>query len=584
MAEIKSRLPIENLVAEYVSLKRVGKSLKGLCPFHSEKTPSFIVSPDKGMAYCFGCHKGGDVFRFLMEIENVEFGEALKLLAEKTGVELEKVSSKDFVRKNEKEVLIDINEDAADFYHQKLWSEEGKSTLEYLHGRCLTDEIIKQFRLGLAPDSFDETHVMLLKRGYKHAQILQSGLALAKDTSMNRIYDRFRGRLMFPVQDSMGRVVGFGGRALLAEQEPKYLNSPETPIYQKNQLLYGFFQSKASIKTFKQAIVVEGYMDFLAAFQDGVKNVVAVNGTALTKRHLLHLKPYIEELVFSFDMDNAGKDAARRSFELTQEYDFLVKILVLPSGKDIADFVKERPGDLKSLVAEIELFTDYHYKELFKRFNKNSLGDKRKILLEFSALINKLKSSVERDGYVRKLAGELGVPEVQIYDEMNVLKLSKNHPAKQAMDQEVKNVQYNPEEVLLGLLMNYPKCFYEIKESIPQEFFSENVKAIYNQFLSNYTPQGTDQEAVLAILSGSDDEIKSKVNLMSLYVEEKYGDLPEDTIQKEIGNLTAKIKDQNLTAVRQTLHRELKEAEANNNQGEMEKILIQLSDLSRVNN
>ncbi len=582
VAEIKSRLPIENLVAEYVSLKRIGKSMKGLCPFHSEKTPSFIVSPDKGIAYCFGCHKGGDVFRFLMEIENLDFPEALKLLAEKTGVTLEKASAKEFVRKNEKEVLIDINETAAEFYQQKLWSEEGKSTLEYLRHRSLRDDIIKQFRLGLAPNSFDETYTMLLKSGYSHAQILQSGLALAKDTSMTKIYDRFRGRLMFPVQDSLGRVVGFGGRALEAEQQPKYLNSPETPIYQKNQLLYGFHQSKPQIKALKQAIVVEGYMDFLAAFQDGLKNVVAVNGTALTKRHLVQLKPYLEELVFSFDMDNAGKEAARRSFELTQEFDFLVKILALPSGKDIADFVHEKPGKLNSLLSKIELFTDYHYAELFKRFNKNSLADQRKILLEFSALINKLKSTVERDGYVRRLASELGVPEIQIYDEMKVLKLSKDHPAKQAMDEQKPKLNYNPEEVVIGLLLNYPQYFYKIKSEIPQEYFSERVKAIYNQFLSNYTPQGTDQEAILAILSDLDDEFKVQANLMSLYVEEKYGDLPEDLILKEIGNLIAKIKTQSLTALRHNLHKKLKEAEANNDQGEMEKILIELSGLSRV--
>lgn len=582
VSEIKSRLPIENLVAEYVSLKRIGKSMKGLCPFHSEKTPSFIVSPDKGIAYCFGCHKGGDIFRFLMEIENVDFNEALKLLAEKTGVTLEKASSKNFVRKGEKEILIDIHEDVTEFYQQNLWSETGKQTLEYLHGRGLKDETIKQFRLGLAPDSYDQTHLYLLKKGYTFGQILQAGLALAKDTSANKIYDRFRARLMFPVEDSLGRVVGFGGRALQVDQQPKYLNSPETPIYQKNQLLYGFYQSKPIIKSLKQAIIVEGYMDFLAAFQDGLKNVVAVNGTALTKRHLTQLKPYLEELVFSFDMDNAGKDAARRSFEITQDFEFLVKILVLPSGKDIADFVKENPGQLSSLIAKIELFTDYHYQDLFKRYNKDSLADKRKILLEFSALIGKLKSSVERDSYVRRLAADLNVPEVQIYDELNILKMSKNHPAKQAMDERAAKVSYLPEEILIGLLLNYPKCFYEIKMSISQEYFAEKVKTIYNQFLSNYNPHGTDQEAVSAILSGLDDELKSQANLMSLYVEEKYGEMPEESIKKEIEHLVAKIKTRSLTLARQGLHRRLKEAEASKDFTEMEKILIELSQLSQV--
>jgi DNA primase len=580
--EIKLRLPVENLVAEYVVLKRIGKSLKGLCPFHSEKTPSFIVSPDKGIAYCFGCHKGGDIFRFLMEIENIDFAEALKLLAEKTGVTLEKATAKNFVKKDEKAVLLEIHNLATDFYAQKLWADEGRESLTYLHGRGLSNETIKQFRLGYAPDDFEVTHQFLLKKGYTHGQILQSGLALAKDTSMNRIYDRFRGRIMFPVFDGLGRVVGFGGRASQPDQQPKYLNSPETPIYQKNQLLYGFHSSKPAIKIAKQVVIVEGYMDYLMAWQDGLKNTVAVNGTALTKRHLTQLKPIIEELVFSFDMDNAGKEAARRSFELTQEFDFLVKILVLPSGKDIADFVQEKPGQLSGLMKEIKLFSDHYYEDLFNRFNKDSLGDQRKIMAEFSVLVGRLRSSVERDGYVRRLAADLGVPEVQIYDEMNVMKFSKNHPAKQALE-EMKTLQYQPEDLLIGLILNYPKYFLETKIDLTQQIFPEKVNTIYKQFLSNYNPQGVDQAAILAMLAGLDEELRSQAGLMSLYVEEKYGELPAEAIEKEIQDLLAKIRNQNMATLRQKLHRQLKQAEAENNQKEMEKILIELSSLSRVN-
>ena len=581
--EIKARLPIEHLVAEYVVLKRIGKSLKGLCPFHSEKTPSFIVSPDKGIAYCFGCQKGGDIFKFLMEVENVDFAEALKILSEKTGVPLEKESSKNFVRKGEKDVLLDIHEEATCFYESELFSERGKTAMDYLLKRGLTEKTIKQFRLGLAPDDFEKTHQLLLKNGYKHAQILQSGLAVAKDTSLSHIYDRFRGRLMFPVQDSLGRVVGFGGRALSAEQQPKYLNSPEAPIYQKNQLLYGFYQSKATIKVTKQVVIVEGYMDYLMAYQDGLKNVAAVNGTALTKRHLTQLKPYIEELVFSFDMDKAGQEAARRSFELTQDFEFMVRMLVLPSGKDIADFVLEKPGELKSLLSGIQLFADHYYQELFTRFDKNSPGGKRKILAEFAMLMSKIKSSVERDGYVCKLAADLAVPEVQIYDELNIMKFSQHHPAKQALEAE-KAHQYTPEEILLGLLLNFPKCFFAIKDKVSQGDFPEKIKAIYNQFLSNYNPQGTDQEAVLAILSGLDGEHKPQASLMSLFVEENYGDLPPETIEKEILDLIAKIKQKNITGLRQGLHKKLKEAESNNDQEEMQKILIELSNLSLEKN
>ncbi len=580
--EIKARLPIENLVAEYVALKRIGKSLKGLCPFHSEKTPSFIVSPDKGIAYCFGCHKGGDIFRFMMEMENMDFAETLNLLAEKTGVTLEKTSGKTFVRKGEKEVLIDIHEAATEYYENELWSERGNATRTYLAGRGLKEEIIKKFRLGLSPDSFEQTHQMLLKRGFTAAQVLQSGLALAKDTSMHKIYDRFRGRLMFPVQDSLGRVVGFGGRALQADQEPKYLNSPETPIYQKNQLLYGFSHSKPMIKSCKQVVVVEGYMDFLAAFQDGLQSVVAVNGTALTKRHLLHLKPYIEELVFSFDMDKAGQEAAKRSYEITQEFDFLVKILLLPSGKDIADFVKESPGQLKVLLPKAGLFVDHYYAELFQRFDKNSLADKRKILQEFSALMGKLKSSVERDSYVRRLAADLNVPEVQIYDELKILKLSKNHPAKQMLDGLVGPRLYTPEEVLMGFIVHYPQYFQEIKSLIRQDDLPQTVKAIYNQFLSNYNPQGTDQTAVLAILSEVDEELRSQAGLMSLYVEEKYGDISSEAVQTEVTYLLAKMKITNLTMERQRLYRQLKDAEAAHDVDTSTRILMELSQLSQL--
>lgn len=581
VSEIKSRLSIENLVAEYISLKRIGKSLKGLCPFHSEKTPSFIVSPDKGIAYCFGCHKGGDIFNFLMEVENIEFGEAIRLLAEKTGVEIQNTSRKEFVKKGEKEVLMDIHEEVAKFYEKELWSERGKEVLSYLQDkRGLNEDIIKQFRLGFAPDSYEETHQYLLKKGFKKSQILQAGLAMAKDTSLNNIYDRFRNRIIFPVSDSLGRIVGFGGRALQDDQQPKYLNSPETLIYHKNQLLYGFSQSKSHIKIFKQAIIVEGYLDFLMAFQDGIKNVIAVNGTALTNRHLLLLKPYIEELVLSFDMDNAGKEAGRRSYELTQEFNFIVKILTLPKGKDIADFVKDNKGKLKDLVGKIQLYADFYYADLFKRFDKESFKGKREILREFIIFINKIKSSIEKDSYIRKLAADLGVSETKIYDEIKINKLSDQHPAKQLEDISNKIEQYNAEDILIGLILNYPKYVYEIKDKISQADFSENLKTIYIRFLSIYNHSGINQNAILAILSDLDDKLKSHAKLMSLYVEERYKDLPEDLIVKEIIELIAKLKTQNINTHKRDLYRKLKEAESGNDKAQIETILIELNNLS----
>lgn len=580
VAEIKNRLPIENLVAEYVVLKKVGRNYKGLCPFHSEKTPSFIVSTDKGIAYCFGCHKGGDLFNFLMEVESIDFNEALRILAEKTGVTIEKNPGKTFVRKDEKQILIDIHAEVAAFYQDNLLNTpEGKMVLEYILGRGLNEKTIKRFMLGFAPDSYDKTYQHLLKKKFTHQQILQAGLAQAKDTSMDKIYDRFRGRLMFPIWDSMGRIVGFGGRALSKEQEPKYLNSPETPIYQKNQLLYGFYQSKPAIKNSKKVIVVEGYMDYLAAVQEGLENVVAVSGTAMTKRHLTVLKPYIEEMVLSFDMDNAGKEAAKRSFELTQDFDFAVKLLALPSGKDIADFAKDHPGELLKLQEKIVLFTDFFYLDLLSKYDLSLLTERRKVLVEFAAFFHKLRGNVEKTEYVRRLSQDLGMSELQIYDELKMRNLSASHPARQMAANEYKNIVYAPEELLIGLVVQFPKCFFETKISLEQDNFSDLVKSIYKLFLDNYNPHSTDQDAVFKDFPGLDEQVKSRVNLLSLYAEEKYGSLPPEIIKKEIIDLVKKIQLDAVNKKRQVLQRQLKDAEIAKDKKGMENALIQLSKL-----
>ncbi len=583
VAEIKARLNIENLVSEYVVLKRIGKSLKGLCPFHAEKTPSFIVSPDKGIAYCFGCHKGGDLFKFMMEVENVDFPEALRILAEKTGVTLEKESAKNFVKKSEKEILIEIHEETANFYAETLWSEAGASALDYLRKRGLGDDTIRRFKLGYAPDSYGQTHEMLLRKKFSHAHILQAGLALAKDTSMNKIYDRFRGRIMFPVQDSLGRVVGFGGRASLPDQEPKYLNSPETPIYQKNQLLYGFYQAKTAIKACKKVVVVEGYMDFLAAFQDGLENCVAVNGTAMTKRHLTNLKPYISELILSFDMDNAGREAAKRSFEITQDFDFTVKVLTLPSGKDIAEFVQNTHGKLKEMADSARMFTDFFYEDLLSRHNLSDISSKKKVLAEFAGFFMRLRSSVEKDLYVRKLAGDLLVPEVQIYDELNVMKFADSHPAKMALESDQVNKQYDPEDLLTGLIFQFPKLFADTKIDLSQDYFSDSLKAIYKQFCSKYNPHGTDQEAVLEIVSTWDEELKTRIGLMSLYVEERYAGMPDDQISRAMTDLVQKIRLGNLSKLRSDLQKRLKLAESARDTSQMQEVLEKLNEINKIN-
>lgn len=585
VAEIKARMSIEDLVSQYVVLKRVGSSLKGLCPFHSEKSPSFVVSPEKGIAYCFGCNKGGDIFKFLMEVEGIDFSEALKLLADKTGIVLEKANSKAYIKKSDKDALFDLLNKTAQYYSDNLWNtEDGIKALGYIRSRGLTDDNIKKFQIGYAPDSYEQTHDYLLKAGFSKDQLLKGGIVQVKDTSMNKIFDRFRGRLIFPVWDSLGRVVGFGGRALSKDQEPKYLNSPETMVYQKSQLLYGFFQAKEFIKKSQTVVMVEGYMDALAAWQNGLKNVVAVNGTALTKRQLTLLKPYVKDLILSFDMDGAGQEAARRGFELTQDFEFTVKALTLAEGKDIADYAKEHPEKVADLPKQARLFTDYFYDSLMKKYDAGILADKKKIISEFASFFMRLKSNVEKDQYVRKLGQDLGVNERIIYDEVNNLKLSKDHPVKLLEEAQLASKKLNMEELLIGLMMQYSEVFSEIKIDIGQSVFPEKVKAIYNKIIDYYNQPGSQAveraKSFSNIIAEWPQEWKEQFAYLSLYIEQKYANLPLDAVKKEALEIILKMETVHYRKEKDLLHRQLQEAEQAEDLSKMSEILAKLNQIS----
>ncbi|MCC7197437.1 DNA primase [Candidatus Peregrinibacteria bacterium] len=569
--EIKDRLPIEDLVSQYVQLKKAGRSLKGLCPFHQEKSPSFVVSPERGIAYCFGCNKGGDVFKFIQEIEGIDFGDALKLLAEKTGVKLENYAHEKPVAKDQKEMMFEIHEIAAAEYEKQLWTTvDGEKVLQYLRGRGLLDENIKKFRVGFAPDKYDFLYPGLLEKGYNKKLLVASGMALTQDTTVEKIYDRFRGRLMFPILDSFGRVVAFGGRALKREQEPKYLNSPETPIYHKSKILYGFFQAKNFIKNAKEAMLVEGYMDLIMSHQAGVSIAVATSGTALTPKHLRILKPFIEKLSLCFDMDLAGQEAAKRAYALAQEIDVTVNVVTLPEGKDPADYAKAHGEELRKVVEGGAIYTDYFYAKLLRDYGTTGIQAKKKILLEFLPFFAGLPSSVEKDEYVRRLATDLDLKESQIYDEIKNFKLPANHPARRhAAIGNASNIAsrftkiLTSEEELVGYLFAYhdkvPSLFLKIEESI----FSDRWKPLYTAISRHYNG---DRVEVLMNFQEVPETIKEEAQVLSLYVLEKYGEKDESALNKEVEILIKNIKDDSRKQRRLQLHRKLMIAEKNGNQ------------------
>ncbi|MCK4892060.1 MAG: DNA primase, partial [Candidatus Pacebacteria bacterium] len=307
--EIKSRLSVEEVISGYLQLQRAGRNWKAKCPFHNEKTPSFTVSPERQMWYCFGCNEGGDIFTFVMKMEGLEFRDALKLLAEKAGVQLEDRSYNDSGEKSKALEILDISRK---FYQECLKIKTGRKAFEYLSNRGLSKNIIEKFQLGYAPDSWDLLSKFLKKKGYKESGIFSAGMTVKKDKG--GYYDRFRGRIMFPINNVSGQTIGFSSRVMPGadESHAKYINTPETAIYNKSRVLYGLDKSKVEIRKKDLCIMVEGNMDVIASFQAEIENVAATSGTALTADQLKIIKRYTDNIAFSFDMDSAGIKAAGR--------------------------------------------------------------------------------------------------------------------------------------------------------------------------------------------------------------------------------------------------------------------------------
>lgn len=580
--EIKDRLSIEDVVGQYVQLKKVGRSLKGLCPFHSEKTPSFIVSPEKQIAYCFGCNKGGDVFSFVQEVEGVDFTDALKILGERAGINLDSYKIEQTTPKGQKDEFYDLHEKTTLFYEKQLHqTPKGKKVLEYLQKRGLTEEMIKLFRIGFSPDSFDETYTMLLKRGFTKKTLVSAGIAQTKETTIDKIYDRFRGRLMFPIFDNLGRVVGFGGRALSQGQEPKYLNSPETAIYHKSKLLYGFSHAKETIRETKEVIIVEGYMDVIVPYQSGTKNIVASSGTALTSQQLRLLKPYVDKIYLGFDMDLAGQEAAKRAYEISQEFDFDVHVLELPEGKDPDEYIKSG-GDLSEVVKTAPSYGDYLYKKVFSAYGTDTLAAKKKIVMEFMPFFKKIQSRIEKDEYVRKLAADLDLSEVQIYDEIKNLKLPEQHPARvhSSIDESSKSSKnYSVEQLILGFLMEFTRVTKSFIEKLKEEYFSEELKPIYKAIADQYNSVGQDSGDLKFDLP---PELKEKSALLSLYVTEKYGEMSEEDTEKEMATLISSITKSHLEVRAREIQKEIKQAETDGDQKKLKELLEKLGGLYKA--
>ncbi|MCL4404975.1 DNA primase [Patescibacteria group bacterium] len=409
--EIKEKLDIVSFIKGYLELKPAGKNFKALCPFHSEKTPSFIVSPERQSWHCFGCGRGGDIFGFLMAYENLEFYEALKVLAEKAGVELRQISPAD---QRQFGVLYDINAVAVNFFRDNL--ENSDRARQYLTDRKLKTETMAEFELGFAPNQFDSLTVYLVNNGYAVEDIVRSGLIVK--TERGKYIDRFRGRIMFPIHNHFGKVVGFSGRSLPELESPefgKYINSPETAIFNKSRLLYGFWKSKGPIREANTVLLVEGQMDFLMTWQDGVKNVAASSGTALTADHLKVLRKIADRLLIGFDGDEAGHLATERAIDLANAADFNVAVVSWGKFKDPGEAAAEEPGFTGQAVASAEPAMEYYLDRYLK--GTNTLNRKKHIQLLLQK-VRGIASKIEQSDWLKELSHRTGIREEQLMEEM----------------------------------------------------------------------------------------------------------------------------------------------------------------------
>lgn len=506
--EIKNRLNIVDVVQTYVKLQKAGANFRALCPFHSEKTPSFFVSPSRQIWHCFGaCSTGGDIFKFVMKIEGVEFGDALRILAKKAGVELKREDQK---LKTERQRLYEICELSSQFFEKQLQeSTVGKEAKKYLLNRGISEESIKKWRLGYSPIAWQGLSDFLVSKGYKREEIVKASLAIRKEpeeipnnspvpfriergeasSDYSHTYDRFRGRIMFPIFNLSSQIIGFGGRIFKAikradKEEAKYINISNTLLYDKSRVLYGLNRAGIEIRKKDVFVLVEGYTDVITANQAGFENVVSTSGTALTPYQLRILKRYSNNLLTAFDMDVAGDSATKRSIGLAQIFGFDIKIITMPKGTDPADIISKSPDEWQNLVKRAKTIHDFYFENILSKFDKKTLEGKKEISKTLLPIIKRIPNKIEQAVWIQDLAKNLEVKEEDISEELKKTKIEElEHVAEELIEKTISSPQKKRKELLeehlVVLIIKSPKNLDLVSEEELKLFSSQTLKIIH---------------------------------------------------------------------------------------------------------
>jgi len=595
--ELKSRTDIYGIVSGYVRLKKAGRNYTGLCPFHKEKTPSFTVDTSKQLYHCFGCGEGGDVINFIEKIENLEFVESIEFLAKKTGYTL-KYNYSGFSKESSKskDRLVELNEQAKKYFGYILFnSKKGLPSLNYLKSRGFTEETLKEFEVGYSPDSWNDFSNFAKKRGYKPEELIKCGLAIESKKGGSEIYDRFRGRIMFPIQDIVGKTIGFGGRIIqgssqTASGKAKYINTPETKLYSKGKNIYRIFQAKNQIVEKDEVLIVEGYTDVMALHQSGIRNTVASLGTALTPDQIKVLGRFTKNIVLVFDSDTAGMNASLKGIERLREYNekldlyyennLNIRVAVLEEGYDPADYIFKRGKE--AFIKRIEdspTIIDFTIDAIIKRYDIGNLAGKLKASDHLIRFISTLSSSIIQEECIKRVAQKLNLKESLLMEEMLKRQYDRrNKIIHTGGDQRIEKKEYGSENIVplkrieveaLKLIINgQGNKIDEFLNLGPEYFRFEDTRQLYLIIRNEVARAKEDNKRInfpIKITSGTveNEDVRKLYNYI-LFSEPHYTSQNMDLVASEIIN---NLKQVRISEEIEDIRTKMMEYEKNKNAG-----------------
>ncbi len=576
--EIKQKIDIVDFIGSYLELKKSGRNYKGLCPFHGEKTPSFMVAPELQIFKCFGCGEAGDLFNFHQKIEGIEFNQSLELLAERAGVKLENKSYDP--QQNLKKAIFEINELTVNYYHFILTQHKvGKPALDYLKNRReLTDETIKAFNLGYSPDSWDSLYNFLKKKKFTDQEIFQAGV-ITKSKRGNYI-DKFRGRIMFPLVGLNKKYLGFTAR-ILGEGQPKYLNSPESPIFHKSSFLFGLDKAKVALKQ-DGVVFVEGSMDVLMANQSGIQNVLAPLGTSLTVGQLKLLHRYTSDVIFAFDSDLAGDTASRRAIELAEAEGLNVLVAMIPEEfQDLDELLRKDKKLAKQTLKEPIPAYDYYLVSALKRNNSRSPVGKKKITAELVPIFSKLTDPVTRDHYIKKIADELDISESVISELLSNPNTEEKKTTSVPLEKPSSAFKnHTSEEYVLALLLRAPlDTAQTVLYKLGQKDFTDEVLLEIFNYLKKYLLGRKRKFEIQHFIKRFDEDFKNIINNLYMWDLQGIGSR-EDLLENELERVFELLKKRTAKRELKELGAKIKRAEMENNKKELLELTKEFQELS----